>query len=160
MKYIKENEQGFMSFDAYFQYVESIRQELGEDLYLFASDPSRYDLSSPGSLHDAWVKSLTARSFYREEDRDIATPDVVLVLLGPHHDRIHTLSYFNVISNQVDFHFCTDGRKRDLLYHELRYENGHLEHEFVFSGGMNAGNMKIEIHCSNVKYEETILNRQ
>jgi len=152
MKYIKKNELGFMSYDAYFSYLGSIRHELGEELFSFASNPARHDLSSAGSLHDAWVASLELRSSYLENNRSSTTPDVRLVLLGQYHDRLHTLSYFNVQTCRIDFQLCSDGRKRDLLQHELRYEDGRLEHEFVFDG-----DMAIEIHCGSMKYEESRL---
>lgn len=149
MRYISHDANGFMSYDKYFQYLESVRSDLGEKLYLFASNPDRHDLRSKESLHDSWVKTLFVKSFYETLTNDLTKPDVELVLIGPYHDRTHVLSYFKVKKCTLDFEFCNDGRKRDLLYHELRYEKGFLEHEIVFDG-----DMVIEVVCEDMTHAE------
>ena len=153
MKYIKTDARGFMTYDAYFEYLETIRDKLGENLYLFASDPERHNLSSHRSLHDAWIKSLTVKTSYGSPGSESTDGDVDLVLLGPYHDRILTLNYSGVRACNVDFQFCQNGRKRDLLYHELRHENGIVEHELVFDGDMS-----IEIFCTGLICTEQLLN--
>jgi len=57
-KYILEDESGFTSYDKYFEYIKSNKEYFGSALYDFASDVGRYDLKTPGSLHDLKFKCL------------------------------------------------------------------------------------------------------
>ncbi|KPC49930.1 hypothetical protein [Amantichitinum ursilacus] len=153
MIYIREDMNGFMSYDKYFQYLESKKNEMKPDIYAFASDPSRHDLSSRGSLHDAWLDSI----FFRAKNyiyNDIeAQPDLTLNLLGPFHDRVHVLKYFEIKDCKLtNFDFFGNAREADLLYHEVRQENNLVEHEIVFDR-----EIVIEITCASMRHAERLL---
>ncbi len=151
MKYIKQDERGFTSFDDYFEYIEAIKGQLDERLYAFAADSSRYDLTSKGSLHDAWVQSLQVEVCHGEGATLSNPSNITLTLLGPFHDRVHTLKYFDVKWSSVNLQLCGNQRQRDLLYHEMRLQDGLLQHEFAFDGDRT-----LEIHCAHIEHEERI----
>ena len=152
MRYITEDQRGFTSFDGYFDYVESIKHRLSEHLYAFASVASRYDLASKGSLHDAWLQSLRVEIDYGRENAAAQPSQITVILLGPFHDRLHTLKYTDVRWANLDLQLLGDDRKRDVLCHELRWEDGLLQHEFEFDGGG-----VLEFHCLNIEYQEHVL---
>lgn len=57
-RYIVKNER-VTCFDPYFGYIAGLQGKIDEALYAFVADSGRYDLSSKGSLHDAWLRRLT-----------------------------------------------------------------------------------------------------
>lgn len=152
MKYIKDDGCGFTSFDAYFSYLDTVKDQLGERLYAFAADFSRYDLSSKGSLHDAWIRSIDVHIDHGKGDAQDSQSGITLVLIGPYHDRLHTLKYFGVKWSSWHLQFGGHDRYKDLLMHELRFEHGLLQHELEFDGGKT-----LEIHCLNIEHHEQIL---
>ena len=152
MKFIKQDERGFTSFDNYFAYIASIKERLDERLFAFASDPSRYDLNSKGSLHDAWIQSMQIEADHGYNGKHVDRSDISLTLLGPFHDRLHVLQYFDVKWSSINLQFGGQNRHKDLLLHELRWENGLLQHQFEFDGGG-----VLEFHCLNIEYQEHML---
>lgn len=149
MKYIKDDEQGFTSFSDYFSYLASMKHEFQEEIYVFLADETRYDLSSKGSLHDAWIKTLTFNSPFVTDEVAEDVPNVQLILLGPYHDRDFVLSYFGVVSCDMNLQLSDDDRKKDLLIHEARMEEGIMVHELLFDGDMT-----IKIRCKSMHFEE------
>lgn len=154
MRYIKEDKNGFVAYDGYFSYLESKRHEMPPEIYKFAANPARHDLTSKESLHDSLIESVYIKSFYGEVPRKagLEHEDVKIVLLGPWHDRRHILRYFGVASCKIDFEFCGYDTHRDLLCHELRFENGHIEHEFEF-----VCDMSWEITSLRMTHEEIMI---
>jgi hypothetical protein len=151
VKYIKDDEQGFTSFSDYFSYLASMKHEFEEKIHAFLADETRYDLGSRGSLHDAWIKSLTFNSPFVIDELADDVPNVQLVLLGPYHDRDFVLSYFGVLACDMNLQLSDDDRKKDLLIHECSIEAGVMVHEILFDGDMT-----IKIRCKSMRFEEKL----
>jgi hypothetical protein len=92
----------------------------------FASDPRHFDLSSPSSLHDAWLETLTVREVASGERQEIRRMEVSLCLLGPAHDRRIHLHYTGVTCYSFTAPPCQREAARehaghgDLFTHEIR----------------------------------------
>jgi hypothetical protein len=136
--YIYDNDSGFTCYDKYFKYIDEIKDKLPLEIYLFASDKDRYDLSNRKSLHDSWITSLSVDYNDVPEDKDQFATTVNLELLGAYHDRKFILSYDNVYQYSiVKIHTKSRLRRDDLLIHEIRIsDQGYLEHTIQFDGGL------------------------
>jgi hypothetical protein len=146
VKYIYSDSEGNTKFDQYFQYLDKVRDELGDHLYAFAADPNRYYLNSAGTLHDAWLSSLQV------EFNALAKPavtDLEVKLLGPFHDRTFVLHYKNV--KHFDFNWAAFPSAVDLLTHELYVEGESRIHEYQFDHGV-----KVMIECESITWQEVI----
>ena len=145
MQYIFDEITGVIDFDKYTNYLSAIRYALPNHVYEFASNPSHFDLSSPTSLHDAWLISATLKD-QRDTDQSPKSISVELIFLGPKHDRHIHLKYSGVT------HFGTTGSVLgDLCTHEIRLgkSNG-LTHEFLF-----AQNARLTIECADMSHSES-----
>lgn len=153
MKYIYDDHNGFTIFHKYFEYIYSIKEKLSDDLYHFASDENRYNLHSKGSLHDSWIDTFHIN--YSSDDTSSAiaigkrTKHAHLKLLGPYHDRFHQFTYSNVKGLSFKNLYSARVGHDDLLYFEIRYCEGFLEHEILFDN-----DVELLIICSDIKYEE------
>ena len=154
MKYIYENEDGFTTYDRYFSYLETIKDVLPRHVYGFASDAGRYELRGPRTLHDSWIKEIII-SHSRESSGLCSSLNLELLLLSQDHDKVHRLCYVNVSNYQFDNLCWEKGRHNDLLFHEVRFENGRIEHELVFDG-----KVRILIVCADMNYHELSLMEQ
>lgn len=164
MKYIKDKYFGSYpdgyeatSFGDYFQYLrtnEEVKKYLPDHIYKFAIDESRYALQSPHSLHDSRINSI----YFDHNNPDCLV--LCLKLMGQNFDRIHTIKYiginqFNLDTAKDQFHLnrIEDKFKGiDILYHEIRWEDGFIEHEILFDF-----DMKIMISCRDMSVEEEMI---
>jgi hypothetical protein len=152
MKYILENENGFVTYDKYFNYIKSIEMLLPKELYLFASDPDRYNLKSHKTLHDSWIESITINSISNSCFENRQT-NIQIKLLGQYHDRMHELVYLDVKAYHLKNVKCLDRSHDDLLFHEIRYENNLIEHEIIFDN-----DVEILVLCKKMIHNEILLN--
>jgi hypothetical protein len=158
MKYIHTNP-GNIDFDKYLVYLETIRDQLPEHIFAFASSRCYFDLESRSSLHDAWMETLTVResaSGKHEENRKL---EIHLCLLGPYHDRRIHLRYTGV----AQYSFITPSQYEnpryqhtahgDLFTHEITLgREGLVVHELLFERDAT-----LLIECSNLEHTEELI---
>jgi hypothetical protein len=126
MRYVEiDASTGAVRWDAYFDYLKTVRAQFSPELYAYASDWKHYSLDSKDSLHDAWVLGINFP--YRGKE-------VVLELLGPHRDRKHVLKYVGVSACVVNFDIEYRHGDRDVLAHEFRIEKDLVVHEIALAG--------------------------
>lgn len=126
MEYILNPNSEGIDFPSYRRYLDTIQRNLPPHVYAFASDESRYNGSSPDSLHDAWLESLTIQ--------EIAAGS-------------HNLTYTGV-SPQYEEPRYTHTALGDLYTHELRLgNNGLLIHEILFERDAT-----ILIECTDMRH--------
>lgn len=155
-RYIYEDDRGFTIYDKYFEYLKSIKKELGDELYSFIDDVNRYNLTSEKSFHDSWLRTVHVKDSTKDiGDRTETVTEISIELLGPNHDRIFHLNYFGVkgylfdkpIKNIPINHY-------DLLYHEMRLnKRKNIEHAILFDN-----EIKFLIEFSKFDFKETLLN--
>lgn len=163
MEYIINSETGGIDFMRYSAYIASIKGMIPEHVYAFASDPRHYDQSSPSSLHDSWLESLTVREVAGGERKEIRRMEVTIILLGPFHDRRFHLHYSGVTL----YKFCAPPHyveqrfnhiaHGDLFTHEVRLgHDGLTVHELLFE---NDATFLIE--CADFRhFEELIIEEE
>ena len=128
------------SFDGYLALLNEWQGRLPKHVYDFAGDIERHNLTSPRSLHDAWVESITVSEHRNDERPFDARLQIQLVLLGPMHDRKFSLVYTGVarfelggVSNQ---HNVNDTFHGDLLKHRVILDADGIENPSRFSGSV------------------------
>ena len=149
MKYIYTDSKG-THFDQYFEYIKSLRSNIPQHVFEFASNPKHYDLSNHSSLHDSWLEHLEISESSKDKGTQKRETKICVRLLGPFHDRHIYLEYRKVKNYCVSF---PNGERNhgDLLVHEVRIgESGFLIHELVFENG------KIIVECENIKHSEQL----
>lgn len=131
LKHIYTDENRINRFDRYFSYIDSVRECLPENLYLFASDVSRYELSNEKSLHDAWIEEITFQNQYVENAIEESNVFLKLALAS---GKGISICYTGVLG--YEFHGIPSVRPNkatDLLTHEVSLESGGLySHTLVF----------------------------
>jgi hypothetical protein len=134
--YIYENEQGITCFERYFDYLNSIRVEMPTRLMAFATDSRRYVLNGEGTLHDAWLKSMSVVNEYPEGMAPLSVVQLRL-LLASHQTEI-VLDYSGVVA--VSCSLEPDrwpNQPVDLLVHEFsKLEKGVFRHFIKFDRGV------------------------
>jgi len=149
-RYIVKNEHD-TRFDSYFDYIAGLHGKIDEALYAFVADSGRYDLSSKGSLHDAWLRRLTL--FVSEIGEHPVRQNLHIELLGPYHDRVFHLYYDDVLSYSYFQQARRGSGQQDLLVHEFRLgRQGEFEHVFEFDDGL-----AISVVCRSMRFEEILL---
>src|SRR5262245_9020912 len=126
----------------YARYLESVKHLMPAHLFAFAANSENYDLSSPNSLHDAWLEEWSIIEVALPDKRSKRMIEIRARFLGPQHDRHIHLTYKNVghytMHNPEEFESPPTGRvgHGDLLIHELTVvREGLFEHELRFSRG-------------------------
>jgi len=132
MKYIVNGGSGW-DHRPYWLYLESVRDEMPSHIHAFASAAEHHDLSSPSSLHDAWLEQLIVEERPALERR--RGVQISAQFIGPHHDRHITLAY-----SEVSFYELRGPEAAsihgDILVHEMRVKApGIFEHEILFATG-------------------------
>lgn len=142
MEYILNAKVDGIDHASYVEYLSTIRAELPDHIYDFASNLQHFDISSASSLHDAWLESLIVREVASGARSEIRRLEVRLALLGPYHDRLIHLTYSGVERYLFDSP-SRPGEPRythtahgDLLTHEIRLgAQGLFVHEILFERG-------------------------
>jgi hypothetical protein len=153
MKYIY-NEDGAWKLTEYFNYLDTIKGLLSDNIAGLVCDHKRYDLSSAESLHDAWLVNYSVDELHDEGNVRSRFCKITVKLLGPFHDREFILTYDNVVSYNVSESGDSNLEKGhgDLIVHELRLsEAGNYTHELLFSSGL-----VINIESKSIKFIEKI----
>jgi hypothetical protein len=127
MKYVEIDLQtGVVSWDAYFDYLGSVRNDFPAELYSYAANREHYSPDGRNSLHGAWL--IGVQLGYRAQD-------VVLAFLSVWHDRKHVLTYTGVESYALNIEVEYSAGDRDILAHEFRVDDGLVTHEIAFRTG-------------------------
>src|SRR5262245_31308590 len=142
MKYVIP-QNGGGDYRPYERYLETVKHIMPADLFAFAANFENFNLSSPNSLHDAWLGEWSiAEVTPPNEKRSKRVIEIRARFLGPQHDRHIYLTYRNVgsytMQNPEEFEMPPTGRvgHGDLLIHELTVvREGLFEHELRFSRG-------------------------
>jgi len=126
MKYVRiDAETGAVEWDAYFEYLNSVRSQFPSQLFAYAANWEHYSLDGRNSLHDSWLTEV--RFDYQKNV-------VTLGFLGAQRDRTHVFRYQGVASYVFNLSVNYQSGDRDLLAHEFRVEDGSIAHELVFPG--------------------------
>jgi hypothetical protein len=146
-----------IDFKKYLSYLLNIQDQLPEAVYEFASDETRHDSSSPGSLHDAWLSKIAI-----VESRNGNTPfeprvSLELTLLGPQHDRDMILTYSSVAEYEIagkrnEFSYG-DTFHGDIDQHEIKLADKKIQHTIWFHSASI-----IRIKFAEFSIEEQLLN--
>ena len=125
-----------MEFKKYLEYLETIKENLSINIYEFAKDENRHNLSSPHSLRDAWISSITIKENRNKERPFNPKSSIIIELLGPKHDRNIILSYTEVESYEIKGHRNQfnwgDTFHGDIDRHEIRLTESLYEHIIWF----------------------------
>jgi hypothetical protein len=152
MKYIKDTAAGWL-LDDYFAYIESCGK-MDPATRDFAIDRSRYDLSSHGSLHDAWLDRLSLTEDASGSRHQIRPLGAVLEFLGPYHDRRFRFTYSGVKKYLMAGNAPSNGHG-DLLMHEFSLDDRELiTHEMIFSSGSS-----LLLVFERLEFEEQLLEQ-
>ena len=138
----------YKSFDKYIESIEKDKEKLPPHVYEFATDPERHILSSPHSLHDAWLTSLTIKENRRKVRPFEPHPSIEIVFLGQMHDRDIVLEYmelewYEISGNRNPFNWA-DTYQGDVEAHEVRVESEFIIHEIEF-----VSDSKIVVACKD-----------
>jgi hypothetical protein len=159
MEYIVSAEDEGINFQRYVDYIKSIKSNLPDHVYSFASDSRYFDLNSPMSLHDSWLESLIVKEISGDEGSKSRSLAIQLILLGPFHDRRICILYTGVTKYLFDTPPQSDSPRNahiahgDLYTHEVRLGNeGLLIHEILFERGS-----RFLIECKDFTHSEEIL---
>ncbi len=151
MKYIY-NEDGTWKLSKYFNYLDTIKGLLSDNVADLVCDQRRYDLSSAESLHDAWLINYSVDELHDEGNIRSRYCKITIKLLGPFHDREFILTYNNIVSYDVSVNESTNLEKGhgDLIVHEFYLsDEGNYMHELLFSSGL-----VISIECKSINFVE------
>jgi hypothetical protein len=141
------------AFDAYYRYLESVRERLPPAAFEFATARWHYDPDDHRSPHDAWVESIHITEPSSGERREQRRIDIQLRLLGSYHDGHLELSYQDVQSYSLEAPLMPAGGDRpvghgDWLVDEIRLsERGHVMHEIRFSTGALWAIESLNVQC-------------
>jgi hypothetical protein len=157
VKLLKKNNNGEIEFDAYFEYIRSLRMSMSVSAFAFASNFDHYRMDSRVSLHDAWVQSLHVLEVAVGDRRQTRKLAIELHLLGPYHNSVLRLSYSEVRSYAADVRAEDVGSiaHGDISMHELTVdpETKVLSHEIQFVSGST-----LRIECGDLEFEELPLS--
>jgi hypothetical protein len=119
------------NYDPYFQYLDKVQGSMLPHIHAFASDVNHHNLTSPNSLHDAWIESWKICEVVAGDRRRV---DIEACLLGPMHDRHIHMQYADVRKHAITANH--NSKYGDLLVHELTMgDDGLYVHELLFAGG-------------------------
>ena len=135
-------------WSAYRAYLESVKAQLAQSAYEFATASWHYDFADHRSPHDAWLEAVDIvepACGKRREDRSI---EIVARLLAAYHDGRIELRYSDVQTYSLASGVTNGAGHGDWLYDEVRLsERGRVLHEIEWSHG---GLWLIE--CGDVAY--------
>ena len=156
MDYIVNSETEGIDFTRYSRYIESIRDLLPSHIYAFASDSQYFDLSSPSTLHDAWLESFDVREIAIGKRQEIRRMEATVILLGAFHDRLIRLHYTGITRysfqappqyGKARYEHTAHG---DLITHEIRLgHEGLFIHELLFERGAT-----FFVECADIQHSE------
>lgn len=141
-------------WNAYREYIHSIRERLGPGAFAYVTSEFHSDHSSRMSPHDGWVEFVEIRESGSGERGAQRTIRVMIDLLGSYHDGRIRFTYPEVHSYLMNTPHDFEGPPLraghgDWLIDEVGLsENGLVVHEILFSRGA-----RWRIESSDLHYE-------
>ena len=142
-------------YDAYLEYLASVRGKLPPRAYEFAVAPWHYDHDYHQCPHDSWVESLTISEPFTGERRQYREIEINVRLLGAFHDGHIEIKYTGVRSYSLEtppeFKLPPGFRvgHGDWLIDEVRLSERELVlHEIEFSRGS-----RWVIECGDIDFQ-------
>jgi hypothetical protein len=133
---------------AYRAYLESVKSQLPQSAYEFATASWHYNFEDHRSPHDAWLEAVEIREPSSGERREKRSIEIIARLLAAYHDGHIELKYSDVVTYSVASGVTDGSGHGDWLYDEIRLSTqGHILHEIEWSHG---GLWLIE--CGDVVY--------
>src|SRR5262245_29350461 len=137
------------AWSKYCSYIESVREQLPDSAYEFATAPYHYDASDHRSPHDGWLESLIVREPATGDRKQNRSLEIDVRLMAAYHDGHIELSYSDVRRYSLQSGGQNELGHGDWLYDEIRLsEQGFVLHEVEWARG---GVWLIE--CGNVAYQ-------
>lgn len=157
MRFIFTDGMGVTHFDAYFNYLSSVKDIFPRPLYEFVGDKTRYSLSDPKTMHDSWIEKLIIKESATEDEPNRRVVSIEAHFLGPYHDRIFNFLYQQVVAYTVSYPeklsaVPKNGHGDVLVQEFLITERDDISHEINFSTGGN-----LHIVCREIEITETLL---
>ncbi len=146
------------AFQAYREYILSIRNDLPKDTYEFAIADWHYDPATSQCPHDSWLESLSLSESINNTQSDKRI-NIDLLLLGAYHDGNISLRYEGVVFYELEKILKIDqeivneqvrrGTHGDWLIDEISLSDGGVViHDIEF-----ANDARWIICCENIIYE-------
>ena len=128
-------------FKAYYDYLQSVRDNLSPTAFNFATANWHYDPNDHRCPHDSWVESLSIEEPSSGKRRQYRKLEFKLRILGAYHDGHAEIIYKEVNSYCLSMPATSKPPRTsvghgDWLVDEVRLsERGLVEHEIRFSQG-------------------------
>ncbi len=130
------------TFEKYFKYLESVKEQFPKSAYQLATSEWYYDPRDPKCPHDSWLVNLSIGESGTGERNETRTNDISIKLLGAYHDGHIKLHYLKVKAYSLGHQpkVTATGESiqghGDWLYDEFRLsENGLVLHEIEWAHG-------------------------
>lgn len=140
--YGQDHDEFFASLERYERYLQGVMARLPNGAREFVSQPHWHrDGADHRVLHDSWVESVRLVEVAVDAELQTRRVDVVVTLLGPHHDFRTTISYvgirrYQMSSGDSEIPYGRPWNHGDWLIDELTLsETGGISHEIWFSTG-------------------------
>ena len=136
-------------WSAYSAYLESIKGDLPQSAYEFATALWHYDFRDHRAPHDGWLEEVVVREPASGERKEERSLEIVARLFAAYHDGFIELTYSDVQNYSLASGVTRGGGHGDWLYDEIRLsEHAPVLHEIEWSSG---GLWLIE--CGDVAYK-------
>jgi hypothetical protein len=133
----------------YLSYLDSVWSSLPPGTKTFVREEWFYEHDDHRCPHDAWLQDLRVEEHASGDRQQYRTLQIKIRLLGAYHD--HQLEF--VHKNVIEYEARSKNTKRprvahgDFLWNEIRYEEGKVVHELIFSEDSSW-----VIKCSDIDY--------
>lgn len=118
----------------------------------FAASEWHYNPQDHRCPHDAWIQQISVVEHRQQNERDIRPVQLELRLLGGYHDRVLTITYFDVKEYWIEA--TPQARYRghgDWLYDEVDMVEGNVVHSIEFDRAL------LRIVCVDFDYTSTLM---
>lgn len=135
-------------WQAYCDYLESVREQLPKSAYEFATADWHYNFSDHRSPHDSWLEELSISERASGERKQHRLIEIFVLLFAAYHDGYIKLTYKNVRCYSLEKNQSSKIENNDWLYDEIRLsDDGRVLHEIDWVDGHWL------IECEDVLYE-------
>lgn len=142
------------AWQAYCDYLESVKERLPKSAYEFATAEWHYNFSDHKAPHDGWLEELIIREPASGDRKQHRLLDIFIRLFAAYHDGFIELTYKNVRSYSFSKESALFLGHSDWLYDEIRLsENGFVLHEIEWVNG------EWLIECEDIFYEWKALEK-
>jgi hypothetical protein len=123
-------------WSAYRAYLESVRSQLPQSAYEFATASWHYNFEDHRSPHDGWLEEVVIREPALGERKENRSLEIVARLSAAYRDGLIELQYFDVRRYSLASGVTHGKGRGDWLYDEIRLsEQERVLHEIEWSTG-------------------------